>query len=106
VRAVPCTANPEPLADFIDFFVIGDGEDLVVEIVDLCRNARHEGLKRWQTLEALAKLPGIYVPRVHQPPTPWVPETRPGKPFTLVKRRWVEALSPDFLFHETHCPGD
>jgi radical SAM family uncharacterized protein/radical SAM-linked protein len=92
----PCTANPEPLADFIDFFVIGDGEDLVVEIVDLCRNARREGLKRWQLLDALAKLPGIYVPQVHQPPTPWVPETRPGKPFTQVKRRWVEALSPDF----------
>ncbi len=92
----PCTANPEPLADFIDFFVIGDGEDLVVEIVDLCRNARGEGLKRWQMLEALAKIPGVYVPQVHQPPTAWVPETRPGKPFTLVKRRWVEALSPDF----------
>src|SRR5262245_18048914 len=92
----PCTANPEPLADFIDFFVIGDGEDLVVEIVDLCRNARREGLRRWQVLKLLAKLPGVYVPQVHQPPTPWIPESRPGKPFTLVKRHWVEALSPDF----------
>jgi radical SAM family uncharacterized protein/radical SAM-linked protein len=92
----PCTANPEPLANFIDFFVIGDGEDLVVEIVDLCRNARRERLRRWQVLELLAKLPGVYVPQVHQPPTPWIPESHPGKPFTLVKRRWVEALSPDF----------
>lgn len=93
----PCTANPEPLADFIDFFVIGDGEEVVIEIVDLCRQTRLDGSKRWQILEALAKLPGIYVPQIHQPPEPWVPETRPGKPFTLVKRRWVEALSPDYF---------
>lgn len=92
----PCTANPEPLADFIDFFVIGDGEEVVLEIVDLHREARRNGLKRWQILQALAKVPGIYVPQIHQPPQPWVAETRPGKPFTLVKRRWVEALSPNF----------
>jgi len=91
----PCTANPEPLADFIDFFVIGDGEEVVIEMVDFCRQARLDGLKRWQKLEALAKLPGIYVPEIHQPPDPWVAETRPGKPFTLVKRRWIEALLPD-----------
>jgi radical SAM family uncharacterized protein/radical SAM-linked protein len=91
----PCTANPEPLADFLDFFVIGDGEEVVIEIMDAYREARRNGMKRWQMLEALAKIPGIYVPQVHQPPQPWIPETRPGKPFTLVKRRWVEALSPD-----------
>lgn len=100
----PCTANPEPLADFIDFFVIGDGEEIVVEMVDLVRNAHDEGLKRWQILEALAKLPGIYVPQIHQPPNPWVPETRPAKPFTLVKRRWVEALSPDFYSTQPIVP--
>jgi radical SAM family uncharacterized protein/radical SAM-linked protein len=92
----PCTANPEPVADFIDFFVMGDGEEVVIEIVNLYKEARHNGLKRWQILEGLAKTPGIYVPQVHQPPKPWEIETRPGKPLALVKRRWVEALSPDF----------
>ena len=92
----PCTANPEPVADFIDFFVLGDGEEVVFEIVNLYKEARENGLRRWQILEALAKVPGIYVPQVHHPPKPWEVETRPGKPFALVKRRWVEALSPDF----------
>jgi radical SAM family uncharacterized protein/radical SAM-linked protein len=92
----PCTANPEPVADFIDFFVLGDGEEVVIEIVNLYKEARQNGLKRWQILEALAKTHGIYVPLVHQPPQPWEIETRPGKPSALVKRRWVEALSPDF----------
>ena len=92
----PCTANPEPLADLVDFFVIGDGEEVVLELVDLCREAKHNGLRRWQVLEQLATLPGVYVPQVHQPETPWTVEPNPAKPRTLVKRRWVEALSPDF----------
>ena len=92
----PCTANPEPLADLVDFFVIGDGEEVVIELVDLCREAKRNGLRRWQILEQLATLPGVYVPQVHQPEAPWTVEPNPAKPRTLVKRRWVEALSPDF----------
>ena len=38
----PCTANPEPLADLVDFFVIGDGEEVVIELVDLCREAKRK----------------------------------------------------------------
>jgi len=92
----PCASNPEPLAKFMDFFVIGDGEEVVREIVDLCRGAKKAGARRWQVLEGLAKIQGIYVPGVHEPERPWEPETRPEKPFPLVSRRWVEALSPDF----------
>jgi radical SAM family uncharacterized protein/radical SAM-linked protein len=92
----PCTANPEPLAKLIDFFVIGDGEETVREIIDVCREGKKSGLRRWQVLEALASVEGVYVPTVHQPEKPWQLETRSGKPVTLVKRRWIEALSPDF----------
>ena len=92
----PCTANPEPLADLVDFFVIGDGEEVVLELVDLCREAKRNGLRRWQILEQLATLRGVYVPQVHQPEAAWTVEVNPAKPRTLVKRRWVEALSPDF----------
>jgi len=92
----PCTANPEPLADFIDFFVIGDGEEIVGEIIDCFRDAKENGLRRWQILKALSEIHGIYVPQIHHPPSPWTTESRTGKPTTLVKRRWVEALSPDF----------
>ncbi|MFN8008341.1 MAG: TIGR03960 family B12-binding radical SAM protein [Terriglobia bacterium] len=93
----PCTANPEPLADFIDFFVIGDAEETIVEIIECCREVVENGLKRWETLEALAKIQGVYVPQIHQPPKPWQAETRPGKPVTMVKRRWIDALSPDHI---------
>jgi radical SAM superfamily enzyme YgiQ (UPF0313 family) len=41
-----CVLNPEPMADFIDAFAIGDGEDLAVEIVEEFRNCKREGLKR------------------------------------------------------------
>ena len=92
----PCTANPEPLADLVDFFVIGDGEEVVIELVDVCREAKRNGLRRLQILEALATLRGVYVPQVHHPETPWTVGPNPAKPHTLVKRRWVEALSPDF----------
>jgi len=92
----PCTANPEPLANFIDFFVLGDGEEVVIEIVNVYREARQNGLRRQQILEELTRLQGIYVPSIHHSSQPWGIETRPGRPAVLVKRRWVEALSPDF----------
>ncbi|MEZ4485625.1 MAG: TIGR03960 family B12-binding radical SAM protein [Syntrophotaleaceae bacterium] len=58
----PCAFNPEPLADFIDCAVIGDGEEA---IVDLCRVVREAGQAGWtkaRLLEELATLDGVYVP--------------------------------------------
>ncbi len=46
--------------------------------------------------KGVIEIPGIYVPQIHHPPGPWYGGTRSGKPSTLVKRRWVEALSPEF----------
>ena len=54
----PAVFNPEPLAPFVDFFVIGDGEDAVVEIAELFRSVKG----REALLDALALLAGIYVP--------------------------------------------
>lgn len=59
----PSVFNPEPLAPFIDFFVIGEGEDVVVEIVELLRAMKHRS--RRDKLEALARLEGIYVPSLY-----------------------------------------
>ncbi|NQT29811.1 MAG: radical SAM protein [Candidatus Saganbacteria bacterium] len=56
----PCVFNPEPLADFFDFFVIGEAEELIEEIADILKNTNRES--RIAKLEALAKLGGIYVP--------------------------------------------
>ncbi len=58
----PCAYNPEPLADFFDVAVIGDGEDAVAELVALVGKARREGWPRRRLLEALAACEGFYVP--------------------------------------------
>lgn len=56
----PTAVNPEPLAPFIDFFVIGDGEVAMVEIAELCRALR--GRPRDERLAEIAKVSGVYVP--------------------------------------------
>ena len=55
----PCAYNPEPMADFIDFFCIGDGEAVLDDIMDAYKN--HENSKK-EFLASIAHIPGIYVP--------------------------------------------
>jgi radical SAM family uncharacterized protein len=60
-----CTYNPEPLADFVDVFVIGDGEEVVGEITDAVRAWKSGGRtagSRQRLLHDLARVPGVYVP--------------------------------------------
>ncbi len=54
------TANPKPYSAFFDFFVIGDGEDLNLKIVSLCKEFKDKSKK--EILERLAQIEGIYVP--------------------------------------------
>ena len=56
----PCAFNPEPIADFFDFFVIGEAEEVILEIINALRNTQRG--TRNAKLEALAKVPGVYVP--------------------------------------------
>ncbi len=56
----PCAFNPEPLADFFDLFVIGDGEEALPELLDLFRE--HRSKARSSLLRELTRLEGIYVP--------------------------------------------
>jgi radical SAM family uncharacterized protein len=55
--------NPEPMADFIDFFVMGEGEDVILEIIQAMRQVK--GADRDSQLRHLAKIPGVYVPRFY-----------------------------------------
>ena len=55
--------NPEPMADFIDAFVIGEGEEIIVEIAELMQRAR--GWARHDQLREIAKIQGMYVPRFY-----------------------------------------
>ena len=57
-----CAFNPEPLADFIDFFSLGEGEDITVEILQLYDRAKAERWSKDAFLHEAAKIPGVYVP--------------------------------------------
>ena len=57
-----CTFNPEPLADFVDFFSLGEGEESTVEIVALYDRAKAEGWSKERFLKEVAAIPGVYVP--------------------------------------------
>lgn len=61
----PCATHPEPLAPFMDFVVIGDGEKLFSRITHFVGEARAQGLKRDAILFELAKWDGIYVPKFY-----------------------------------------
>ena len=61
-----CTFNPEPLADFFDFFSLGEGEESTVEIVSLYDKAKAEGWSKEQFLQEVAKIPGVYVPSLYE----------------------------------------
>ena len=61
-----CTFNPEPLAEFFDFFSLGEGEDSTVEIVSLYDRAKAEGWSKEQFLAEVAKIPGVYVPSFYE----------------------------------------
>ena len=61
-----CTCNPEPLADFLDFFVLGEGEDITKEIVALYDKAKAEQWSREQFLQEVSQISGVYVPSFYE----------------------------------------
>ena len=64
----PCaTFNPEPFADFIDAFIIGEGEGIVSRVLDIIRDGKIEGLDRHAILRQLANESGVYVPSLYVP---------------------------------------
>lgn len=96
-----CALNPEPMADFIDFFVIGDGEEVLLELLDSFRNWKRPGKEtsKEELLRQVATIPGIYVPSLYQVEyqadglfkslTPIVPEAR-----ATIQRQIVTKLPP------------
>ena len=61
----PCAFNPEPLADFIDAFMIGDGEDVMTEFNRAVMESRKAGETRAECLRRLARIEGVYVPSLY-----------------------------------------
>ncbi len=94
-----CALNPEPMADYIDCFVIGDGEEVVLKLVGLFQDLKKERAPKEKLLRRLAQVPGVYVPSLYQVTyeasglfqsiTPTVTEASPS-----IKRRIVTELPP------------
>jgi radical SAM family uncharacterized protein len=94
-----CALNPEPMADFIDFFVIGDAEDILPILLDNIRDCKGKRTYRKDLLRQLAAIPGIYVPSLYaveyeadgtfKSISPTVPEAPP-----IIKRQIVSKLPP------------
>ena len=73
--------NPEPIADFVDAAVLGDGEQVVGAITDIVRDAKRDGVSRVELLERLARTGGVYVPRFYD--VSYLPDGR------------IEAITPN-----------
>ncbi len=94
-----CALNPEPMTDFIDFFIIGDGEEVSLELLDCFRDWKGKAAPKKQLLKQVATIPGIYVPSLYRVDyhadglfksiTPILPSAKPS-----IKRRIVSKLPP------------
>ncbi len=93
--------NPEPMSDFIDAFVLGEGEEVTLELVQTYRGWKQEGGEKDELLRQWATIPGIYVPRFYKVSyhpdgtvagiVPSIPEAEPD-----IKRRILAKLPPPF----------
>lgn len=86
-----CAFNPEPLADFVDFFSIGEGEDITVEILSLYDKAKRAAWSKEEFLNEVSKISGVYVPSFYTPVynqdgTLASVTVREGAPETVTKR--------------------
>ncbi len=91
--------NPEPMHAFIDAFAIGEGEEVIHDIIDAVQKSKAAGATRVEMLRALAKIPGVYVPRFYDVTylddgtvnavTPTIPEAS-----QVITKRMVAKLPP------------
>ena len=65
VAGGPCSYNPEPLAEFVDIFSIGEGEEALCELAELIRSCKKEGVSKEELLYRVSRLEGFYVPSLY-----------------------------------------
>jgi len=106
----PCTANPEPIADFFDAFLIGDAEETLTRFLDEYAKGRGEGLVRRELLAKLADVEGIYVPSFYDVTyhengrIAAITRNEPRAP-ERARRTWVPALKPDYYPDKPMVPS-
>lgn len=62
----PCAYNPEPIAEFFDLFVIGEGEEVILDLLKLYENHKDNGFNKNEFLKDAVKIEGIYVPSFYE----------------------------------------
>ena len=65
VAGGPCVCNPEPLADIVDIFFLGEGEEVDLEVIDLYRECRDNNVSKEEFLQKAAQIEGVYVPSLY-----------------------------------------
>ncbi len=106
----PCTANPEPIADFFDAFLVGDAEEALPRFLDTYREGRARGLSRRDLLAHLASVEGIYVPSFYDVAydaagrITAITRNEPRAP-ERAKRTWVPRLLPDYYPEKPMVPS-
>ena len=106
-----CVLNPEPVADFFDFFVIGDGEEVTLELLPVIRDWKDQKTTQKATAAAVATIEGIYVPSLYKVEyhpdgrlksfTPTVPEAKPTIKRRIVKKLPAPVTKPIVSYIET-----
>ena len=89
----PCALNPEPMADFLDAVVLGDGEEVVLEIAEALRAVKAAGGSRADRLQALSRIAGVYVPGFYEVQSGRAVPIHDGLP-ERVAARMVAELDP------------
>ncbi|RKD27969.1 radical SAM family uncharacterized protein [Caminicella sporogenes DSM 14501] len=62
----PCAYNPEPLAEIIDVFVIGESEESILEIIDVYREVKAKKINRDEFFDRISQIEGVYIPRFYK----------------------------------------
>jgi len=106
----PCTANPEPIAEFFDAFLIGDAEEALTLFLDAYREARGSSLSRRDLLARLSQIEGVYVPSFYD-----VAYREDGRIASITrnderaperpKRTWVPVLKPEYYPEKPMVPS-
>lgn len=61
----PCVCNPEPMSEFIDLFLLGEGEEVTIELMDLLKEAKAQELSKNEFLEKAVQIKGVYAPALY-----------------------------------------
>lgn len=99
VAGGPCVCNAEPLADFVDIFFLGEGEEVDLEVIDLYKEFKKKGASKEEFLKAAAKIESVYVPSLYEieyNPDGTVAAVTPQDAPKTIKKRIIKDLDKVF----------